>query len=144
MNAKLTLARPRVVTTVAAAVLSTVIAIGLLTAVTGLFQRDGAPFEQVVIAEHACANHAFISEREAVWRLLAVRSQIIDRRRSTHTGSRPRRKRTLTMPERPSDYHETPCSTPPAFAPRTDIGACGGSVESQPQLSLNAYTGLSI
>src|SRR5271166_5908505 len=73
MNAKPTLARPCVVTTVAAASLSTVIAIGLLTAVTGLFQRDGAPFEQVVIAEHACTNHAFISEREACVRLhLAV------------------------------------------------------------------------
>jgi hypothetical protein len=65
MNAKPTPARPRVVTTIAAAALSTVIAIGLLITVTGLFQRDGAPFEQVVIAEHACANHTFISEREA-------------------------------------------------------------------------------
>src|ERR1700680_1097811 len=69
MNAKPTPGRPRVVTTIAAAALSTVIAIGLLTAVTGLFQRDGAPFEQVVIAEHACANHTFISEREACVRL---------------------------------------------------------------------------
>jgi hypothetical protein len=69
MNAKPTLARPRVVTTIAAAALSTVIATGLLTAVTGLFQHDGAPFEQVVIAEHACANHTFISEREACVRL---------------------------------------------------------------------------
>ena len=42
MNAKPTLARPRVVTTVAAAALSTVIALGLLTAVTGLFQHEGA------------------------------------------------------------------------------------------------------
>ncbi len=75
MNAKPTLARPRVVTTVAAA-LSTVIAIGLLTAVTGLFQRDGAPFEQVVIAEHACANHTFISEREACVRLYLAASRV--------------------------------------------------------------------
>ncbi len=77
MNAKPTLARPHVVTTVIAAALSTVIAIGLLTAVTGLFQRDGAPFEQVVIAEHACANHAFISEREACvrWYLATARVQ---------------------------------------------------------------------
>lgn len=65
MNAKPTLARPRAIATVAAAALSTVIATALLTAVTGLFQCDGAPFEQVVIAEHACANHAFISERDA-------------------------------------------------------------------------------
>jgi len=76
MNAKLTLARPRVVTTVAAAVLSTVIAIGLLTAVTGLCQRDGAPFEQVAIAEHACANHAFISKREACARLYLAASRV--------------------------------------------------------------------
>jgi hypothetical protein len=65
MNAKPTLAGPRAVTAIAAAALSAVIAIGLLAAVTGLFQRDGAPFEQVVIAEHACANHTFISERDA-------------------------------------------------------------------------------
>jgi hypothetical protein len=76
MNAKPTLARPRVVTTVAAA-LSTVIAIGLLTAVTGLFQRDGAPFGQVGIAEHACANHTFISEREACVRHFAIRGAVL-------------------------------------------------------------------
>jgi hypothetical protein len=76
MNSKPTLARPRVFTTVAAAALSTVIAIGLLTAVTGLFQRDGAPFEQVVIAEHACANHTFISEREACVRLYLAASRV--------------------------------------------------------------------
>jgi hypothetical protein len=40
MNAKPTLARPRVVTTIAAAALSTVIAIRLLTAVTGLFLEE--------------------------------------------------------------------------------------------------------
>jgi hypothetical protein len=76
MNAKPTLARPRVVTTIAAAALSTVIAIGLLSAVTGRFQRDGAPFEQVVIAEHACANHTFISEREACVRLYLAASRV--------------------------------------------------------------------
>lgn len=64
MNAKPTLARLHVVTKIVAAALSALIAIGLLTAVTGLFQRDGTPFEQIVIAEHACAGHAFVSERE--------------------------------------------------------------------------------
>ena len=84
MNAKPTLARPRVVTTIAAAALATVIAIGLLTAVTSLFQRDGAPFEQVVIAEHACAIHTFISERKA-----CVRSYLgVDVRRD-HPRRRP-------------------------------------------------------
>ncbi len=76
MNTKPTLAHPRLATTIAAAALSAVIAIGLLTAVTGLFQRDGAPLEQVVIAEHACADHAFISEREACVRLHLAASRV--------------------------------------------------------------------
>jgi hypothetical protein len=69
MNPSPTLARRHVVTTIVAAALSALIAIGLLTAVTDLFQRDGAPFEQVVVAEHVCANGAFVSEREACVRL---------------------------------------------------------------------------
>ena len=79
MDARPTLARRRVVTTIAAAVLSAVAAMGVLTAVTGLFQRDGVPFEQVAIAEHACANHAFISERQACVRsyLAALRVRTV-------------------------------------------------------------------
>jgi hypothetical protein len=65
MNAKPVLAGPLVVTAIVAAALSALIAIGLLSAVTGLFQRDGAPFEHVVIAERACADYAFVSERES-------------------------------------------------------------------------------
>jgi len=76
MNAKPTLARPYVAATMVAAALSMLIAIGLLTAVTRLFQGDGAPFEQVVIAEHACANHTFISEREACVRLYLAASRV--------------------------------------------------------------------
>jgi hypothetical protein len=76
MNAKPTLAPPRFDTTVAAAALSTVIAIGLLTAVTGLFQYDGAPFEHVVIAERACANYMFASERETCVRLYLATSRV--------------------------------------------------------------------
>jgi hypothetical protein len=74
MNAKPALARRHVVTTIVAAALSALIAIGLLTAVTDLFQRDGAPFEQVVIAEDACANYAFVSERETCVRLYLAAS----------------------------------------------------------------------
>jgi hypothetical protein len=48
-----------------AVALSALIAIGLLSAVAGLFLRDGTPYEQVAIAERACANHAFVSDREA-------------------------------------------------------------------------------
>jgi hypothetical protein len=72
MNAKPSLPRPHTVTTVVAATLSALIAIGLLTAVAGLFERNGAPLEQVVIAEQACANHAFVSERDACVRSFLV------------------------------------------------------------------------
>jgi len=76
MNAKPTLARPHVVTTVFAAALSSFIAIGLLSAVVGLFERDGTPFEEVVIAEHACKNYGFVSEREACIRLFLAASRV--------------------------------------------------------------------
>jgi hypothetical protein len=76
MNVKPTLARPHVVTTIVAAALSTLIAIGLLSAISGLFQRDGSPFEQVVIAEHACANYAFVSERETCVQLYLAASRV--------------------------------------------------------------------
>ena len=78
MNAKPGLARPHVVTTIVAAALSALIAIGLFSAVIGLFQRDGAPFEQVVIAEHDCTNYAFVSEREACVRLYLASSRVLN------------------------------------------------------------------
>ena len=76
MNAKPTLAHPRVGTTIVAAALSALIAIGLLSAVAGLFLRDGAPLAQIVIAEHACADYAFVSEREACMRLFLATSHV--------------------------------------------------------------------
>jgi len=76
MNVKPTLVRPHVAATLVAAALSTLIAIGILTAVTGLFQRDGAPFEQVVIAEHACSNNVFVSERETCVRSHLATSRV--------------------------------------------------------------------
>jgi hypothetical protein len=48
-----------------AAALATFIAIGLLTTVAFLFQRDGAPMEQLAAAERACTKHVYVSEREA-------------------------------------------------------------------------------
>lgn len=79
MNAKPVLARPHVSTTIVAALASAIISIGLLSTVTGVFQRDGAPLEQLVVAEHACADRAFVSEREACVRsyLAALRLQRI-------------------------------------------------------------------
>ena len=50
---------------VVATTISAVIAIGLLSAVAGLFLREGTPYEELAIAERACASHAFVSEREA-------------------------------------------------------------------------------
>jgi len=44
--------------------------------VSRLFQRDGTPFEQVAIAEHACANHPFMSEREACVRSYLAASRV--------------------------------------------------------------------
>jgi len=62
-------------------------AIELLTAVIGLFQHDGTPFEQVVIAEHACTGHAFVSEGETCVHLYLAASRVrnIPSRRSYPT-----------------------------------------------------------
>jgi hypothetical protein len=76
MNTKPTLARRHIGATLAAATLSAIIAISLLSAVTDLFQRDGVPFEQVVIAEHACTNYGFVSERETCVRLHLAASRV--------------------------------------------------------------------
>jgi hypothetical protein len=68
MNARLYFARPPVLTHLVAALLSCALSGALLGAVTGLFQRDGAPFERVVAAERDCPGYAFVSEREACMR----------------------------------------------------------------------------
>jgi hypothetical protein len=65
-----------IVTMLVVAALSALIAIVLLSAVAGLFLRYGAPYEQVAIAERACASHAFVSEREACARALLGRANV--------------------------------------------------------------------
>jgi len=65
MNAKPTFPQPSSFSIAVAAALAAFIAIGLLTAVTFLFQRDGAPLEHVAAAERACIQHVYVSEREA-------------------------------------------------------------------------------
>jgi hypothetical protein len=72
MNAKPTFFRPHAGATVAAAALSAVVATALLAGVTGMFQRSGTPFGQIVTAEHACAHHVFIAERETCLRAYAT------------------------------------------------------------------------
>jgi len=64
MNAKPTFARPRFLPCFIAALLSAVISVGLLGAVSGLFHSDGNPFGRVAAAERTCRDHAFVSERE--------------------------------------------------------------------------------
>ena len=53
------------------------IAIGLLTGVAFLFQRDGAPLEKLAAAERACTPRVYVSEREACMRewLAAARAR---------------------------------------------------------------------
>jgi len=75
LNTTPTLARPHIVSTIGAAALSSCVAIGLLAAVADIFQRDGAPFKHVVIAEQACAHHVFVSERATCVRLYLAASR---------------------------------------------------------------------
>jgi len=67
MNTQPILPRP-LGTIIVASALSLLITIGLFFAVTGLFLLDGTPLHNVVIAERACSEFAFVSEREACMR----------------------------------------------------------------------------
>ena len=64
MSARLNFA-PGSTPTVAAAALASVIALGILWGVAALFQSKGAPMERLVAAECACAQHIYLSERQA-------------------------------------------------------------------------------
>ena len=68
MNATPTYASPSSLAITVAAAMATFIAVGLLTGVAFLFQRDGAPMEQLAAAERACTQHVYVSEREACMR----------------------------------------------------------------------------
>lgn len=76
MNPKTTLTRPRVVTVLVASGLSALITFGLFAAIVGVFQRAGTPFDQILTAEHACAQYAFVSERDNCARLYLVASRV--------------------------------------------------------------------
>jgi hypothetical protein len=64
MNARPTLAHRPLAATLAAVVAAAVLSLATITAVAGLFARDGAPLADAVAAEQACAHYAFVSERE--------------------------------------------------------------------------------
>ena len=79
MNAKPTFAHPSSLSTTVAAASATFIAIGLLTAVAFLFQRDGRPLEQLAAAKRACTQEIYVSERDACMRewLAAARGSTV-------------------------------------------------------------------
>ena len=79
MNARPVLPRRPVSMTLAAAALSILVTLGLLNAVAGLFLRDGMPLEQLVIAEHACADYSFVSERATCMRAFLGAPRIASR-----------------------------------------------------------------
>jgi hypothetical protein len=60
--------RRRAVTVAVTSALATLIAVGILSAVAGLFQSRGLPLEELVAAERACAVHAYVSDRETCMR----------------------------------------------------------------------------
>ena len=70
MNTKPTLFQPSSLTTSVVAALAAFIAVGILSSVAFLFQREGAPMEQLAAAERNCTHHAYVSEREACMREL--------------------------------------------------------------------------
>jgi hypothetical protein len=76
MNATPAFARRSAAVHVAAAALAVLIGLGTLGAVTGMFQREGTPFEQLVAAEQACADRTFVSEREACVRLFIAATRV--------------------------------------------------------------------
>ncbi len=75
MKATPTFTRPHGIGLTLAAALSAVIGIGMLTAVTDLFQSRGEPMGQLAAAERACATWTFVSDREACMREWIAASQ---------------------------------------------------------------------
>jgi hypothetical protein len=69
--------------TLATATVATIIALGLLWSVVALFQSRGAPFEELAAAERACAQHVYVSDREACM------AQWVNGQRRTQFAGRP-------------------------------------------------------
>jgi len=67
--------RSRLGATVAAGALAVLISSALLGGVLALFLRDGMPYEEALIAERACSEPRFVSEREACIRAFAAASE---------------------------------------------------------------------
>jgi len=65
MTTKPTLPHPRAITYFIAAAFAGTVTTGIFSGVTALLQHNGKPFERQVAAERACADRAYVSEREA-------------------------------------------------------------------------------
>lgn len=65
MNRTRTFAAQSPIAAVAAAVLASVISLGMLSAVAYMFQRDGKPLQRLAAAERVCAHYVYHSERQA-------------------------------------------------------------------------------
>ena len=74
MNRRPALARPPIGSTLAAVALSIAVTTLLLGGVTALFTCDGVPLWTAGIAERACTQYSYWSEREACVRTLLAAS----------------------------------------------------------------------
>ncbi|MBK8336300.1 MAG: hypothetical protein IPL03_06770 [Sterolibacteriaceae bacterium] len=82
MTRKLPYPRPRAIYVVAIAATAAIIALTLLSTVVAHFERDGKLPANLVAAERACAQFAYVSGRELCmsrW-LAALRSEAVAKR----------------------------------------------------------------
>ena len=79
MNTKPVPGRRSVGSTVVAAALAMVIALGLLGSVANLFLRDDLLLQNVAMAERECRGYSYVSEREACVRWLLAASYVATR-----------------------------------------------------------------
>lgn len=63
--------------TLAAATAATVISLVLLWGVVTLFQSRGVPLEELAAAERACADHVYVSDREACMKQRVEQSRAV-------------------------------------------------------------------
>ncbi len=79
MNMQHKLERPGRAVVLGAAILSTVIAVGIAATVTDLFQSRGAPMAELAAAERACMAENYLSDREKCMReqVAAARGSVV-------------------------------------------------------------------
>ncbi len=82
MNARPRVPRMDVRPTVIAAAVAALVSIVLLASVVALFTREGAPLQEIATAQQACADHPYVSERDACVQsyIAATRRAVVARR----------------------------------------------------------------